>query len=387
MWPFLFLKRVLHIDSSTDNGLDLVEQAEKSRNVKLLITLVHRLFEDGNYSAALRNLERVVALNPAKASSMTVPQSILQHREYLDAASQMHSEAVNLKQHGKLTEAIGMLKSALDRTPRWAMLHSTLGYFHLLNGDFSEARRHLDTALTIDPYLPEAHNNLGMFFLHAQESPPLARSCFRRALSVCRDFPEARQNLEGLEDMVGKLSETHKCFGELGVLFWFNWKEISDSGHRFYGRHVYQQLLPHFAPQKRFDSTFDCYDFFDGDCLLQNNSFQIPFYGREEAKSIEIIRSIGAEQCYVVGVFCKRGEADLWAVNQHLHDQDSPGYIGMTTWHGSSADSFREFYHFVGQMALPFAFMITGSIFRKQSFNFLSDDELQLMGFEMGSLR
>lgn len=166
------------------------------------------------------------------------------------------------------------------------------------------------------------------------------------------------------------------------MLFWFDSKEISESGHGFYGRYIYQLVLPWLAPQKRF-LHYGSYIFFDGECVMNSDLFKISGNALKDMNFTEIIKSLKSGSCYLVSIFYKLGEVDLWAVHQHLRRHVSSCYIGMTTWRSSSKNSFQDFVDYVGQMTLPLTFMISGNTFRKESLDYLSGSELKSLGFDI----
>jgi len=161
-----------------------------------------------------------------------------------------------------------------------------------------------------------------------------------------------------------------------GVLFWFNWQTISDSGHSFYGAYVYRQLLPYFAPgREQFPTGY--YVFFDGD-FLPRGPVQIPCHAAGEARCLEQVKHQGADRCYLVAVH-GMGSVDFAEVDRGLRGAGAVGYLGVTSCPGMD---FEEFYRLTGSMSLPLAFQIRGRAFEKESFGFVGDDALRSMGFE-----
>ena len=166
---------------------------------------------------------------------------------------------------------------------------------------------------------------------------------------------------------------------ESAALFWFDWKTISDSGHAMYGAYVYRQLLPHFSPA-RHDFPIACYYFYDGDFLPQG-PMQVPYVGPQEARILEQVLAKGPNIFYVVAVFNMGDELDLADVDRGLRQGGVCGYSGMTSC--PPGITYPAFNALTGQMSLPYAFAIRfGKSFEKESFAFVSDDELKAMGFE-----
>lgn len=163
------------------------------------------------------------------------------------------------------------------------------------------------------------------------------------------------------------------------AFFWFDWKEISDGGHPAYGAYVYRQMLPLFSP-KRHDFPIACYYFDDGDCLPQG-PLEIPYRGPEEESVLEQVRLKGPDMFYVVGVYSMGDELPLGDVDRQLREGGVMGYVGMTSCpEGTDIEGYLSLGR---QMSLCHAFDIRfGASLEKDSFEFLSDDELRAMGFE-----
>jgi hypothetical protein len=182
------------------------------------------------------------------------------------------------------------------------------------------------------------------------------------------------REVDGLSSKIGNVS---KRTGESGVFFWFNWEEISKSGHPAYGRYVYKHLLPYFSPQNQ-EVEPGYYYFLDGD-FISDGPVHIPSQGIEERQCLEKLSQIGTERCYVVAVY-GMGLIDFSKINQALRDSNIIGYIGMTT---CPPIGFEKFYNFTGQMALVPAVSINGQLLERQSFEFLNENQLREMGFEV----
>jgi len=160
---------------------------------------------------------------------------------------------------------------------------------------------------------------------------------------------------------------------ERGVLFWFDWSEISDGGHPMYGRYVYEHLLPYFAPHNQ-DTAAGFYGFLDGDAITQSE-LQLPYRGAEEQKCVSEILRRGLDVCYVVGVY-GRGAIDLAAVHQGLRSSAVSGYLGMTSCGGGTS-----FLGLTGQISLVPALLLSDGRLRRESFGYLGEETLAAMGF------
>jgi Tfp pilus assembly protein PilF len=74
----------------------------------------------------------------------------------------LHRLAILHIQNGNSAGAKSRFQEALELSVENALLHNDYGYFCYLQGDADGASRHLKQALTLDPKLLQAHNNLGL---------------------------------------------------------------------------------------------------------------------------------------------------------------------------------------------------------------------------------
>lgn len=160
-----------------------------------------------------------------------------------------------------------------------------------------------------------------------------------------------------------------------GALFWFNWKEISERGHNFYGAYIYQHLLPVLAPGSR-QAPAGWAVLFDGD-LFSDLPPQIHATGAAESHCLGEVRRVGAKQCYVVAMFGVG--ASYQAIDDALRRSGVTGYLGKTSCPGLDAEGFVALTRC---LSLPVAARVEGAMFKKIGFEFISDDHLRAMGFD-----
>lgn len=148
--------------------------------------------------------------------------------------------AGQLKQQGKLNEAVAWYRRALTSDPASADAHYLLGNTLIQQGKFDEAEAHYRRAVALNPHFAEAHNNLGNVLkrhskldeaathyrratilkpnfsdahvnlgnaLQDQGRADEAASQYRRALALNPDFAEAHSNLANALNRQGKLDE------------------------------------------------------------------------------------------------------------------------------------------------------------------------------------
>ncbi len=95
---------------------------------------------------------------------------------------------------GRTGEAIGILSTAIGRTPRFHRAVNNLGYILERSGQMERAAVCYRKAISLDPGYAEAHNNLGNV-LHSQGRHEEACQSYREALLHKPGFPEALSNL------------------------------------------------------------------------------------------------------------------------------------------------------------------------------------------------
>lgn len=176
------------------------------------------------------------------------------------------------------------------------------------------------------------------------------------------------------------MSATQKVGGEGGALFWFDWKEISQVGHQWYGRYVYEKLLPCFSPANDELLALAVFVFFDGDMIKGG---EIPYSNLEDRACLEEVIRRGTERIYVVAVYSTR--AELFSIVEEALRRDPPiGYLGCTR----CPLDFESFFRLaVEQLALCHTLRIALGRWQWESGaeGLLSDEELSRMGF-FGSL-
>ena len=154
-----------------------------------------------------------------------------------------------------------------------------------------------------------------------------------------------------------------------GAFLWFNWKTLSDKGHTFYAKHIYHQLIPLFAPNaKRLSCSCSL---FDGDFL---SSGIPPPVNPEDRDVYTKIADQGLTNMYVIGIF---GEAEFDLLDTSLK-KALTSYCGMQLYPAITGELF---YAYSRGMALIPAIRIRDRMFKKISFDFMSDEQLISLGF------
>lgn len=165
-----------------------------------------------------------------------------------------------------------------------------------------------------------------------------------------------------------------------GVFLWFNSETISDAGYPLYGRYVYERLLPFFNikvyDQKDMVMPGGRYGFYDGNALPRGD-VKLPAKDKKEEQILEEAKFDNYYSTYVVAVYSWNA-ADFSPLERKV--RNLLGFIGMTTC--ESVD-YRGFDVLTGELSLPYAISLVYDEIEKESFGFLSDIELEKMGFNV----
>ena len=107
---------------------------------------------------------------------------------------------------GRLDDAIGQCRTAVEIDPRSAEAHFGLGIALAANGRLDDAIGHFQRAVELDPALADARNNFGAALV-ARGRIDDAISQYRRALAIRPDYAEAHNNLAAALASRGQLDE------------------------------------------------------------------------------------------------------------------------------------------------------------------------------------
>jgi predicted O-linked N-acetylglucosamine transferase (SPINDLY family) len=150
------------------------------------------LLKQGKLEAAVRHLERALALRPDYAEAhLTLAQA--------------------LWQQGKLPAAAASLEQGLALMPHLAEAHSNLGLLYGALGKGDAAVESFKKALSIRPDLAWAHCNLGNA-LAEQGNLPAAIESYRSALAINSDHVEAWVNLGNTLNAQDDLDAAIDCY-------------------------------------------------------------------------------------------------------------------------------------------------------------------------------
>ena len=141
------------------------------------------------------------------------------YRDQMAAASEQRisklkeAEADKALSSGQTTEAIALLRQAIDATPEDAQLQFKLGMALDKTNDITGERAALEKAVQLDPDIAVAQNQLGYLASRSGDMGS-AEEHFRHAVQVAPAYTEAWINLAATLGMEAKIGEARKAVAE-----------------------------------------------------------------------------------------------------------------------------------------------------------------------------
>ncbi len=114
-------------------------------------------------------------------------------------------------QRGDPDTAITLIGKAIAKNDKVAALHYNIANAYISTGKASEAQKHYERALALEPAYAEAANNLG-YVLLKQNEPEKAAAYFNKALKINPNYAEAHNNLGLVLKDLGKMEEALASF-------------------------------------------------------------------------------------------------------------------------------------------------------------------------------
>ncbi|NIM11643.1 MAG: tetratricopeptide repeat protein [Candidatus Aminicenantes bacterium] len=99
-----------------------------------------------------------------------------------------------------LDRLMDKFQAQLRDDPENPALLSNLGMIYIMKKDYQNALTLLQKAVTLDPRIPQAHNNLGVVLLELGRVAE-ARKAFETALKLKPDYESPKKNLQRLEKL------------------------------------------------------------------------------------------------------------------------------------------------------------------------------------------
>ena len=177
-------------------------------------------------------------------------------------------------------------------------------------------------------------------------------------------FPEEKNNFSFYSQM--KYNEL------VGGIFWFDYKKISDSGYPSYGAYVYKKYFELFSkPRNCMFMTFD------GDIIGGQSEIPLLNDFPEDRMFFQNISRRPLFGLMLAGAF----DFNFALISIHFR-KTSEGYLGLTKLGGANIQDFTRY----AQMALFVnSLNVQNNLIHKQSFHYITDNELQKMGYRINN--
>jgi tetratricopeptide (TPR) repeat protein len=171
------------------------------------LAVMRRAVAEGEATEALRRqLALVLSRRGQPAEAVALLQPLAQSAEL----PTLNTLAIALSDSGRHAEANAVLQQALQKDPKNAHIHETLGMVALRLSNPQEARGHLRRALELDDKLPVAWNTLGVA-LYQTEGPAAAVEAWKRSVALDPKQYDALYNLGLVAAQVGQRAEARKA--------------------------------------------------------------------------------------------------------------------------------------------------------------------------------
>ncbi|MEA2561829.1 MAG: hypothetical protein QOH06_3333 [Acidobacteriota bacterium] len=171
------------------------------------VAVMRKAIAEGHASEALR---RQLALSLSGRGQPGEAIALLQPLVKTAEPPTLNALAIALSDAGRHAEANAILQQALQKDPKNAHVHETLGMVALRLRNPQEARTHLRRALELNDKLPIAWNTLGVA-LYQTEGPAAAVDAWKRSVELDPKQYDALFNLGLVAAQVGQRAEARKA--------------------------------------------------------------------------------------------------------------------------------------------------------------------------------
>jgi tetratricopeptide (TPR) repeat protein len=195
-WREYLVRRVLEVEPDNADALhELASMLRALRRYDEALAVLERLrrLVPGDFQALVEIGRCLVGLQRFGEGESVLRRAL----EGLDDADAHFHLGAALDRQGRLPEAIGEYKRALERNPNHRDALNYFGVSLVREGKFDQAAREFERLLATDPDNADAHTNLGAVFL-TQRKDRLAEREFRAALQVSPGHALAREGLQKL---------------------------------------------------------------------------------------------------------------------------------------------------------------------------------------------
>lgn len=182
------------------------------RNLAMTQREIHEALQLNPNNAEALHLKGFVlmGLNDLSGASVALRQALVAKPDLQEARNNLGTVLIAQEQYAEAIEILKpLLEDALYPTPAFAQGNVGWAYYKL--GDLSTARRHLETAVFLNPRFCLGFNNLGLVH-RDQKNPRAAREAFEKAIKVCPKYAEPFYHLGVLLQESGDLNGAASAF-------------------------------------------------------------------------------------------------------------------------------------------------------------------------------
>jgi tetratricopeptide (TPR) repeat protein len=198
----------LALKTFPERAYDLLTQIEIERgNEDEAMVVMRKAIAEGHASETLK---RQMALSLSGRGQPGEAIALRQPRAQTAEPPTLNALAIALSDSGRHAEAMALLQQALQKDPKNAHVHETLGMVALRLRNPQEARTHLKRALELNDKLPIAWNTLGVA-LYQTEGPAAAVDAWKRSVELDPKQYDALYNLGLVAAQVGQRAEARKA--------------------------------------------------------------------------------------------------------------------------------------------------------------------------------
>jgi predicted O-linked N-acetylglucosamine transferase (SPINDLY family) len=177
-------------------------------NIPELLRLGYVCMQQGNFSSAERNFQKVLESNPDQVDALNLLGIVNAQSKRLEIAINYISRAISLNSRnassyynrglalqelGRVEEALLDFKVALSLNPKHTNAFNSEGNAYLDMKEIGPAITSYKNAIALDPSFADAWNNLGNAYSYGKNLEE-ALNCYEKAVSIYPDFADAWVN-------------------------------------------------------------------------------------------------------------------------------------------------------------------------------------------------
>lgn len=196
--------------------------------------------------------------------------------------------------------------------------------------------------------------------------------------------------LSGIFNKSSSSASSTYGWDNMGIQFFFDFKEFTATGKLEYGRHIRDELLPFISPVKlpvpqnsqikgaSLPTNF--FAFYEGN-FIPRGQFEMPYDGSSQANVLREVQNRGIDKIYIVAIFgswlSRPGYPEY--INSELMNKRFPGYLGMT--YATRMNTLIAYEQLALTMGLTRGGRADGKQFTKDAWSWMNNEKLNQLGF------